>query len=91
MIREKGTGVSYSGSTRALGACSLSSILSTPTKKNTQASYIGITFAFQANERGSTPLACSNKKTAREGGFLLLLWNVSSFEIYRQVSCSHKH
>ena len=30
-------------------------------KRTTQVSYIGITLAFQANERGSTPLTCSKK------------------------------
>ena len=34
------------------------------TVREVQVSYIGITLAFQANERGSTPLTCSKKKQA---------------------------
>ena len=55
-------GASYNGSTCALGAYSLSSILNAPTKVLMQVSYIGITSAFQADERGSTPLTRSQIK-----------------------------
>ena len=70
-------GASYSGSINALGAFGLSSILSAPThsfggpclveaRKRRRVSYIGITLAFQANERSSTLLTRSEiKKTVQ--------------------------
>ncbi len=62
------TGYGATASTSALGALNLSSNLSTPTRSyfvDMRVSYIGITLAFQANERSSTLLTRSFFKISK--------------------------